>query len=203
MECKKTGQPKANLTASTAPTYAISNIVFSNDGQTLVGHNWSEIWIWKIKTRESKAPLTQHTETGDSVRFLGNGGTIASWRYDEIRLWDTKTGKLRTEPLRARHPLFSPDGETLAIQQPKLIELWDTKTGVIRARAKFPNELENLSFKVFSPDSQTLVGVSEKRKQFLIWDTQNGETKQILTTQIQMPLAVKVLFDGKDTSKSK
>ena len=192
----KTGKHKAYLTTPTVPTYTISNIVFSADGQTLVGYNWGEFWIWNMETRQSKAPLMQHGYTGDTVIFLGNGEIIASWGDDKIRLWDTKTGDLRTDPLPQHSPVFSPDGETLAVQQPKMIELWDTKTSVIRARARFPNELEDLSYIIFSPDSQVLVGVS-KNGTILIWDVNTGETKQNLITQIQNPRAIYLLFDGK------
>ena len=171
-------------------------MAFSPDGRTLAsGSRDKTIRLWDVETGQPQATLKGHENRVNAVAFSPDGRTLASgggtdgdsWSsvYKKmlvdgdktIRLWDVKTGLLRTtlegHENRVNAVAFSPDGRTLASgSRDKTIRLWDVETGLLRTTLK--GHRDRVNSVAFSPDGTTLVSGSGtdggKDKTIRMWD---------------------------------
>ena len=111
-------------------------MVFSPDGATLAGGEWSDILLWEVETGDLKARLEGHADEVVSLAFSPDGATLASGSEDgRVRTWDVERGKPESIfPAGARMPVaISPDGAVLASGSGSWVLLWDLETGRTRA----------------------------------------------------------------------
>ncbi len=203
-----------NGTHSEIPTphKIVDRTIFSPDGKTLVSSRGDEVrlwdistqmWLWDIKAEKFKVRLEDTTGVNNII-FNPDGRTLfgLSRNGDEVRFWDTDTGKVKLRlglERTFRHPFaLSPDGKTFATasRNDYKIQLWDTQTGKLKntlsADAKYVKmlaiangkpKLVNYATKragsmAFSPDGKTLAVASDG--EIVLWDPETAKPKFIL-----------------------
>ena len=130
--------------------------------------------------------LMWHKGAVHSVAFSPDGSTLASGSWQEVRLWDAKTGQekatLTGHTGWVFSVAFSPDGQTLASASgggypDNTVWLWDAKTGQHKATLTgHTGEVESVAF---SPDGGTLA--SGSWQEVRLWDAKTGQHKATLT----------------------
>ena len=165
----ETGQDKKFDT-----NYPHGNLTFSSDGTRFVQKMKEEIILCDADTGVEVATL----ESGPDSRFMGfefsqNGETVMTFHQEqtEIRVFDTRTGQLRSRipispPVHQSYhgsSAMSPDGKILALQADHKkgdIQLLDTQTGYKLFNLSVNTNVRSLHF---SPDGRTLAMMSSKR----------------------------------------
>jgi RNA polymerase sigma factor (sigma-70 family) len=118
-----------------------------------------------------------------TLRLSPDGKTLAVSRAEEVRLWDTETGrelgKLGADAAKARYGLaFSGDGRTLATDwyDPDTREarvcLWDVATRQLLRQFAIPARA--VGFLFFAPDNRTLASSGFGEPRLRLWDTITG-----------------------------
>ena len=140
-----------------------------------------------------------------SVQFSPDGKTIATGGANNaIRLWDTKTGKLkrilRGHSQAAISICFSPDGKTLASGSfDGSIKLWNVTTGELKATFKgHPTKVISVCY---SPDGKTVASGSIDGT-VKLWETKTGRLKATLADHEDAVLSVCFSPDGKMISSA-
>ncbi|MDE0087284.1 MAG: WD40 repeat domain-containing protein [Candidatus Poribacteria bacterium] len=195
------------------PHKIVGRVMFSPDGKTLVSSRDDEVllwdiktekWFWDFKTEKFKANLEDTTGV-DNIVFNPDGSALygLTKHGDEVRFWDTNTGKVKLrlglERTYRRPFALSPDGKTFATasRNDYKVQLWDTQTGKLKntltADAKYVKmpaivngkpKLVNYATKsagsmAFSPDGKTLAVASDG--EITLWDPETAKPKFILT----------------------
>ena len=153
--------------------YRFNDAVFSPDGQTLISSDPDgNVLMWDVKTGTVRQPLTGKRSHYRIQRFLlsPDEQTLAGAGYNEVALWDLKTGELLQSLIRhsgwINAVAFSPDGQTLASSQDGTISFCDVNTGENRQTVTgHVNQGYCLSL---SPDGQTLA--SGGGRYIYLWD---------------------------------
>lgn len=158
---------------------------FSPDGRFLVTASEDRTArVWDTATGQAlgspmvhNSPVHQATFSLDGARVV----TVSSDRWirgpffarDEARVWDAKTGKPITPPLKhysfVNHAAFSPDGRRV-VTDGKGAQIWDATTG------KRLNVLEpggQINQATFSPDGRFIVTCGADGKAQL-WEAESG-----------------------------
>jgi len=128
-----------------------------------------------------------------SVTFSPDGKTLAWGSSDRtIKLWDVKTGKVRTTLQGHKGAVnsvtFSPDGKTLASGSDRfqptaqsssvgVIKLWDVKTG--KEQATLEGHMNTVKSVAFSPDGKMLASGSCDTT-IKLWDVASGKNTATL-----------------------
>ncbi len=178
------------LTTKLKGTDGIRKIVYSPDGQYLVGTNDWWIIIWDAETGKIKMTFKVQTPRWRQLLAISpDGKTLAnvSENKDKIHLWDLQTQEKRILKGKPEHTktvyeaedkwffelssrnvfsmVFSPDGRTLALSTQNEIQLWDTVTGKYKLKFRSKGYFYRL---IFSPDGRTLVAIGNR------WDNETG-----------------------------
>jgi WD40 repeat protein len=135
--------------------------VFSGDGKRVAIQKPDErrIRLWGVfANRELSSLESERWPTGRKA-FSPDGRILALSEHDQIKLWDSESGKhLKSLPLaRAGSIAFSPDGRLFAASATKLgeaapsVSLWSMST--LTETAKLSGAAIDLTF---SPNGQTL-----------------------------------------------
>ncbi|MDE0484042.1 MAG: WD40 repeat domain-containing protein [Candidatus Poribacteria bacterium] len=186
------------------PDNSVMSMMFSPDGKTLASSNRKKVRLWDIKTAKFKVSLEDTTDVRNIV-FNPDGSALygLSRNGDEVRFWDTNTGKIKMrlglERTFRRPYALSPDGQTFATasRNDYKVQLWDTQTGKLKntltADAKYVKMLAIANGKpklvnfprrsagsmAFSPDGKTLAVASDG--EIALWDPETAQPKFILT----------------------
>ena len=227
----RTGEPKNTFVADTvvsledisSPSSGIRSVVFSPDGQTLVGVKTDEtIWFWEVASGAHLRTLTGHTDSVSSVAFSPDGQVITSDSENGFaRLWDVRTGSLlRTfvkDKDNNRWNVFSPDGQIRLEWRfgDNKLYLYDVETGshlrtlgpIYTAALFGPDAIDAM----FAPDGQTLV-ITHRRvlfhvdgltlpnrgkdKTIELWDVKTGTHLRTLTGHTDSVSDVEFSPDG-------
>ncbi|RKU05486.1 hypothetical protein C6501_19725 [Candidatus Poribacteria bacterium] len=166
----------------------IHQVKYFPDGKRLAVATSIGIWIYDVQTGEALDLLTGHTEPVKTIVFSPDGETFASGSKDNtIRLWDTRTGKLKSTYVAYKRQkgvargvnllAFSPSGKTLASNGDIwVIKIWDLLTG--NPIQTFSSDVNPLSAMTYSPDGAMLltIGSAEKNESLIeYWDAQTGD----------------------------
>jgi WD40 repeat protein/uncharacterized caspase-like protein len=115
-------------------SYAVTSVVFSPDGRTVVsgGGMTNGVWVvklWDIASGHQIKTFAGHSKQVSSVAFSPDGRTILAGSDDAtIKLWDVSTG--RVVKTLAGSFAFSPDGRTvLSENSDKTLTLWEVASG--------------------------------------------------------------------------
>src|SRR5580704_17667396 len=151
----------------------IEDLVFSNDGKTLVsGSDDFTIRLFDVATGKQTKLIPTGSDKPKVVAISPDGHTLAAGNDDSpggesqagdplnsIQLWDATSGEvtftLSTQKFWTSYLEFSPDGHTLASSsEDGTIALWDVATGKALRSLTAPSG--NPGTLAFSPDGHTL-----------------------------------------------
>jgi WD40 repeat protein/serine/threonine protein kinase len=148
-------------------------VFFSGDGRRIAFQKPDErrIRVWDVFADRELASLEGESWPTGRKAFSPDGRILALSEPDQIKLWDSGSGKpLKSLPLAKADPIaFSPDGRLFAASATKIgeatpsVTLWRTST--LTETAKLPGAAVELTF---SPNSQTLAVVRSDR--VTLWD---------------------------------
>ena len=179
---------------------------FSKDGALLAAAGQDKIpRLWNARTGQLLIEFKGHTSelfavalSPDGSRLASGGGNPGGSQNNEIRVWDTATGREQTrleddnERLKslpdAIYSLeFSPDGKTLGAAGAYVVRLWDID------RRKVVHRLTNCSYDIaFSPVANTFVAPGD----FGIYDLATSEQRFKLTGDVGVYGHIDYSHDG-------
>ncbi|MBW4681427.1 MAG: hypothetical protein KME19_15125 [Microcoleus vaginatus WJT46-NPBG5] len=191
----QTGQLRKTLQSDSGK---IDTVAIAPDNKTVVtGSGDRMVRIWDITSNQRPQILKGHSSDIRQVEISSNGKTIISRSYDELKLWDLATGKLKaTLPnsspteftigsvsIKNGPPPFYPlaissDGKTALVELDSELVVWDLATNRQTILSK-QWSLESIGTSRLSLDGQTVVTTSSSSKpvNLKVWDLKTGKVK--------------------------
>ncbi|MEW5856329.1 MAG: hypothetical protein AB1861_02920, partial [Cyanobacteriota bacterium] len=176
----------------------IDAVAIAPDSKTVVtGSGDRMVRIWDITSNQRPQLLKGHSSDIRQVEISSDGKTIISRAYDELKVWDLATGKLKaTLPnssptaftigsvsIKNEPPPFypltiSPDGKTALVKLDSELVVWDLATNrqtIIPKKWAF----ESIGTARISLDGQTVVttSFSSKPVNLKVWDLKTRTVK--------------------------
>jgi len=151
------------------------SVAYSADGKQIVASSSDKTVIWNARSGKQIRVNKFARKAMLGVPLSRDGGLRADMANGQLRIWDNRTGKLRTTLKRIPNVYgfsstkLSPDGKYLAAMDygKNTIYLWDTSSGkLLKQQAKC-----EMPF-AFSPSSKTLAWVDTRRGTVSIWNWQ-------------------------------
>ncbi len=111
--------------------YRFNDVIFSPDKKMLaITSDSRPLGLWDVASGKE---LFQFAGIHNgAIAFSPDGKLLADGGFNDIRLWDTQTGKLTgalKSPTSPRSILFSPDGKTvISARIDRMIRFWDLQT---------------------------------------------------------------------------
>jgi WD40 repeat protein len=139
-------------------------VAFSGDGHLIASGSDD----WSVKVWDAATGLCLHTFHGQSnwvyeFTFSPDSSFCASASYDEIRIWDLRTGTLiSTLETDSRAIRFSPDSSqllclSLLYPGPDHLTLWEAKTGSLLAKVEVDKEFDDEDDVAFGVDGSSVI----------------------------------------------
>ena len=209
-----TGKQKAELKHLFTDIFSV---VFSPDGLKLVTtEDWENKTIrsWELNSSEFQTtlkgdphpihspqrphPVQVAGRSGWNARleYSPDGNTLASWSFDEIRLWDAQTGEQKAKmsyPRQREHrygrpfAAYSSDGKTLVCGN-GTTKIWIFDTEPYKFRTTLTGHTAPINSVALSPDGTMFasanaskrIASASKGKTIRLWDIRTGEQHAIL-----------------------
>ena len=189
----QTGALKTTLTGHTK---RVNSVAYSPDGSLIAsGSKDGTVRLWEVAPGKHEATLKHGgwmhflfpwlNPPINAVAYSPDGSTVAAASIDSrVRLWDTRTTKLKTILIGHTGPvdsvIYSPDGKMIATAggwKDNTVRLWDAVTGETRAVLTGYTHINSVAY---SPDGQTIATAGDYRSSALqLWDI---KTKKLITT---------------------
>ena len=196
----QTGTRRATLVGH---TWFLETTTFSADSGLLAsGDRTGAIYVWDTDSGHRKKTLEGHQIAVKALAFSPDSSILASANHQRLRLWDVRTGTLRTdlieyEDLGQAETIalaFSPDGKTLASTGRGKILLWDVDAHrLLPELARRGTRVKTITF---SPDNATLlIGCSDGTIE--MWDTGTYTLTSTIKPHTERIEALKFSPDGR------
>lgn len=189
----QTGGHKTTLTGHTK---RVNSVAYSPDGNIIAsGSTDGMVRLWDVATGKHKAILKRTNWINslfpwlnapvNSVAYSPDGNTVAAASEDsKLRLWDTRTTKLKSTLTGHTGPVnsvvYSPDGNTIATAggwKDNTVRLWDAVTGETKTVL---TGYIHINAVAYSPDGKTIATVGDYRSNSL--QLRDVKTKKLKTT---------------------
>ncbi|NUT46994.1 MAG: hypothetical protein HOV94_06670 [Saccharothrix sp.] len=195
-----TSARESYLAEVTGHTNAVSDVVFSADGDTFLTVSKDQaVIVWDTRSRTRRATLTGHATWLRAVAVSPDGRTVATGGDDrEVVLWDAAAGRpvarLTGHTDRIKDLDFSPDGRALvSASLDRTAVLWDLERRTELGR--LTGHTGAVLAVAFSPDGQTLATGSADRT-IGLWRRDTATRTATLTGHTESVDAVAFAPDG-------
>ncbi|MCE6998125.1 hypothetical protein LZG04_25495 [Saccharothrix sp. S26] len=201
-----TSARESYLAEVTGHTNAVSDVVFSADGDTFLTVSKDQaVIVWDTRSRTRRATLTGHATWLRAVAVSPDGRTVATAGDDrEVVLWDAAAGRPvarltgHTDPVKDLD--FSPDGRALASTSlDRTVIIWDV--GSRTPIGRLAGHTGAVLAVAFSPDGQTLATGSADRTVGL-WRRDTATRTATLTGHTESVDAVAFAPDGRTVASA-
>jgi WD40 repeat protein len=135
-------------------------VAYAPDGKTVVSLRGPALRLWDPANGKERFLHFAGHQTGVMAVAVSPDGKLTASAGENIRLWETTTGKaVRTLPGAAVTLAFSPDGKTLVSGGGTSVRLWDVDTGKELRKLDGPRLVRSV---VFSPNGKLLATGDEQ-----------------------------------------
>jgi WD40 repeat protein len=173
----RSGQPLLNFKGHRA---GVGSVAFSSDGMRLAtasSDRLARIWDVRPVSLPYRDLPGNAQELQRPVAFNSAGTRLATTAWNDVILWDTKTGrslfelKGHTKPIQRL--VFSLDGSRLATANAdNTVRLWDTITG--QSLRELKDETVKLFGLALNPDG-TRLATRDSKGRLKLWDVTSGK----------------------------
>lgn len=216
-----TGKQKAELTAQLGTVFSVA---FSPDGLKLVTtEDWQNKTIrsWDLNSSNFQTTLKRDPHLIHSpqrphpvqvvgrsgwnarLEFSPDGNTLASWSFDEIRLWDAQSGEQKAKmsyPRQREHRYGKPfvvhssDGKTLVCGN-GTTKIWIFDTEPYKFRSTLNGHTAPIITVALSPDG-TMFASASKGNTIRLWDIPSGKQRATLNGHVDVVQKLTFSPDG-------
>lgn len=178
-------------------------VAFSPNGHTLaLVAGGSAIQLWDARTRKFVRSLAGSALSMGAL-FSRDGRTLASLNTDTISLWNVRTGRSVSAPLRAHTTLwslaFSPDGRLLvSTGADKTVRVWDLQASTQLSSPSSRGQILSIGF---SPDGGTLA-TSGIDGLIRLWDVNTHRQSGVLRDNGHPALSIAFSPDGRTVASA-
>jgi WD40 repeat protein len=160
---------------------------FSPEGRLLAIPHQKTIEVRDLASGQEVLTVDVGEGTLARVAFSPDGTEIIGAMLDSIRVWDTRTGRVRSSvPLErpiAQYAFvaFSPRRDRIASGEDRVATVWETNTG--RALLRLEGDQDVVTTIAFSPDGSWIATASSRRvgtstgdphPALIVWDARTG-----------------------------
>jgi RNA polymerase sigma factor (sigma-70 family) len=181
----------------------ITNMLFTNDGKTLLSQSYGQLLAWDVNTGQLVRQFPKEAEPGNwhGAALAPDGKTLATPGDKGARLWDVATAKeIRTiGAARFVWVQFSPDGTRLvSLGGGRFVEcnLWDARTGENLCAWKVADGEDFATPPVFTKDGKSLI-TAHRDNAVRFWNVETGEECKKIVLNWQSPRRLVLSPDGK------
>ncbi|MBZ0282045.1 MAG: hypothetical protein K8L97_15000 [Anaerolineae bacterium] len=170
----------------------IGDLAWSVDGSQLAVSGMKGVWVYESDNAEAEPRLLQ-TDSGflPSTAYSPDGTLLAATDRNSIRLWDAKTGELKSvlsSDYLVNNLTFSPDSKLLLTGETEgptaedthyFVRLWDVERGeMINLLGQGQGSVNYLTF---SPDGTQAAAQIHGTgfRGTIVWDTASGEQQRV------------------------
>jgi WD40 repeat protein len=166
-----------------------------NNRVLVIGGHDGAIQLMELATGQARLRLAGSSSYVRKLLLTPDGLILAEAAPEQIRLWDTLTGKELARvpfPTWNRAMAFSRDGKTLAfgVYQENAIVLWDVTKG--KEIRRFQARVFDLAF---TPDNKTLIGAGMDNT-IRLWDVSTGKVRHEFKGHAGWVSSVAISADG-------
>ncbi len=160
--------------------------------------------LWDLTTGAARSIFTGDERRLASAAFTRDGKMLASIGQQEVRFWDTVSGrehgrlKEGGRSFNASAVSFAPDGKTLATIDGTCIaiQLWDVATGTLRPGPE-GHSTNWVRTPVFSPDGKSVTTSGGLDGTIRVWETATGRPLALLDGLPSTVLQCALSADGR------